>query len=324
MTMHRAGSDYYYHSNRLGSTYLLTDGTGGIVERYAYSPYGSPAVSNSAYVPSGSVSMVGNPYMFTGREFDGESGLYNYRARTYDPVQGRFKQLDPNGIGGGVGLYCYCANNPVANSDPLGLQCTASVCVSPVLGTAFGHSCIQVEWDAPFNVPHYALKPIQVPHARRCGSLIETWTTTELQNVVSGYTTEVRHVVYAIELTRGGGIPQGATVFGTGPAGAGPLGIIPRAWSIMERPGGCGGNCAPVQMMGNDPCTVVRSIINSAVAVGAAATGQQYFLWDGRGNWLGAAANTCNSVTWSILNGAGVAEPGAAPSLPGWGHPMQP
>ena len=112
----------YYHANRLGSTYLLTDGSGGIVERYAYSPYGSPAVSTSAYVPFGSVSMVGNPYMFTGREFDGECLLYNYRARTYDPVQGRFKQLDPVGHeGGDMNLYQYVGGCPTCRLDPSGL-----------------------------------------------------------------------------------------------------------------------------------------------------------------------------------------------------------
>jgi len=31
-------------------------------------------------------------YGFTGREFDGESGLYHYRARHYDPGAGRFLQ----------------------------------------------------------------------------------------------------------------------------------------------------------------------------------------------------------------------------------------
>ena len=84
--MNRAGSLYYYHANRLGSTTCSATAR-RIVERYAYSPYGTVAVSNSAYTSSGTVSSVGNPYLFTGRELDSESGLYNYRARKYDPVQ---------------------------------------------------------------------------------------------------------------------------------------------------------------------------------------------------------------------------------------------
>ena len=130
------GSLYYFHANRLGSTYLLTNGSGGIVERYAYSPYGSPAVSTSAYVSSGSVSTVGNTYMFTGREFDGESLLYNYRARTYDPVQGRFKQLDPIALSGRIDLYQYVSDSPVRFADPSGMKkCAIAFAPTPARDT---------------------------------------------------------------------------------------------------------------------------------------------------------------------------------------------
>lgn len=101
LTMHRGNTDHYYHANRLGSAYSLSNGTGGVLERYAYTPYGAVSVSDSAYGSAGTVSTVGNPYLFTAREFDTESALYHYRARTYDPVQGRFKQLDPIGFGAG-------------------------------------------------------------------------------------------------------------------------------------------------------------------------------------------------------------------------------
>ena len=121
ITMYRGSTDYYYHSNRLGSAYLLSNGTGGILERYSYTPYGVVTVSDSAYLSSGTVSTVGNPYLFTSREFDPESALYNYRARTYDPVQGRFKQLDPIGLVGGVNLYTYCQSRPTFWTDLLGL-----------------------------------------------------------------------------------------------------------------------------------------------------------------------------------------------------------
>jgi RHS repeat-associated protein len=35
-------------------------------------------------------SVVGNPFMFTGRRYDPETGLYYYRARYYAPYIGRF------------------------------------------------------------------------------------------------------------------------------------------------------------------------------------------------------------------------------------------
>jgi RHS repeat-associated protein len=42
------------------------------------------------------VSEVGNPYMFTGRNYDSETGLYYYRARYYKPAIGRFLQVSVN------------------------------------------------------------------------------------------------------------------------------------------------------------------------------------------------------------------------------------
>jgi RHS repeat-associated protein len=67
---------------------------------------------------------VGNPYLFTGREYDPETGLYFYRARTYDPATGRFLQRDPLGYVGGLGLHAYTANSPTSHSDPDGRERT--------------------------------------------------------------------------------------------------------------------------------------------------------------------------------------------------------
>ncbi len=58
---------------------------------------------------------------YTGREWDKETGLYYYRARYYDPMEGRFVSKDPIGYGGGINFYAYVQNNPINHIDPRGL-----------------------------------------------------------------------------------------------------------------------------------------------------------------------------------------------------------
>jgi hypothetical protein len=46
----------------------------------------------------------------------------SYRARYYDPENGRFVSEDPVRFGGGVNFYRYAGNNPTNFVDPLGLN----------------------------------------------------------------------------------------------------------------------------------------------------------------------------------------------------------
>jgi RHS repeat-associated protein len=63
-----------------------------------------------------------NRFMFTGREYDKETGLYYYRARYYNPQIGRFLQTDPVGYGAGMNMYAYCGNSPAGLCDPFGCE----------------------------------------------------------------------------------------------------------------------------------------------------------------------------------------------------------
>ena len=49
-----------------------------------------------------------------------ETGLYYYRARYYDPMDGRFISKDPIGFKGGINLYNYTDSNPVNRTEPTG------------------------------------------------------------------------------------------------------------------------------------------------------------------------------------------------------------
>jgi len=63
-----------------------------------------------------------NPFQYTARESDPETGLYYYRARYYDPAAGRFTGEDPIGFDAGVNFFAYLRNIPTNWTDPFGLR----------------------------------------------------------------------------------------------------------------------------------------------------------------------------------------------------------
>jgi len=112
LAMERSGQYYYYHQDGLGSITAITDQSRTVVQRYSYSVFGQPRPTTN----------FRNSYQYTGREYDKETGLYYYRLRYYDPMEGRFISKDPIGFeGGDVNLFGYVQNNPINATDPIGL-----------------------------------------------------------------------------------------------------------------------------------------------------------------------------------------------------------
>jgi RHS repeat-associated protein len=109
------GGTFVYHADGLGSIATLTDNSGTPAQTYTYDSFGQ-IVDQTGSAP--------NPYTYTARELDPETGLFYYRRRYYDPSLGVFLQTDPV-----LGLmtrptslhpYAYVLNNPTTLTDPNG------------------------------------------------------------------------------------------------------------------------------------------------------------------------------------------------------------
>jgi RHS repeat-associated protein len=103
----------YYEQDGLGSVTSLSNSAGALANTYTYDTYGKLTASSGT---------IANPFQFTGREFDAETGLRFYRFRYFDSTVGRFVSEDPIGFDGGINFYRYVQNNPALLIDPFGLS----------------------------------------------------------------------------------------------------------------------------------------------------------------------------------------------------------
>jgi RHS repeat-associated protein len=106
----------YYFSDHLGTTHVVTNSSGTILDDSDFYPFGGErAVTSSS----------GNAYKFTGKERDTESGLDNFGARYYASTTGRFLSPDDTKYASLAdpqtwNLYSYVSNHPLTMTDPTG------------------------------------------------------------------------------------------------------------------------------------------------------------------------------------------------------------
>jgi RHS repeat-associated protein len=132
------GSKNYYHNDHLGSTSVLTNQAGALVEETTYDPWGE--------VKSGGTK---SKFQYTGQEKDAETGLNYYNFRYYDPHIRRFTQPDdiiqdpynPQDLN----QYAYVRNNPLRYTDPTGHSPAALASVFAG-ATVIGFSMVGVEF----------------------------------------------------------------------------------------------------------------------------------------------------------------------------------
>ena len=104
---------HYYLKDHQGNNRVVINQSGTVEETNHYYPFG------------GVFGTTGNtqPYKYNGKEFDNKKGLnwYDYGARHYDAVLGRFITVDAlYDKHFKVSPYVYCGNEPVGRIDPDG------------------------------------------------------------------------------------------------------------------------------------------------------------------------------------------------------------
>jgi RHS repeat-associated protein len=156
------GNWFYYAQDHEGSVTHLLDGrstpssqTGTVIERYLYDAFGAPTFLDASGNPlNPNCTAYNNRFLFTGREYAAtyrgiyvqSFQFYEYRARAYNPILGRFMSEDPKlfvrrpGLGASsadwtfaahpdeaeFNLFRYCGNDPVDFTDPMGLDTMAN------------------------------------------------------------------------------------------------------------------------------------------------------------------------------------------------------
>ena len=99
----------FYHPDHLGSSSVMTDRSGAVIRRASYFPWGQDRGVDGTFTPK---------LQFNFKEKD-ESGFYDYGARLYSPVTGRWLSPD-NTLADGLNRYSYARNNPWSRVDPTG------------------------------------------------------------------------------------------------------------------------------------------------------------------------------------------------------------
>lgn len=122
----------FFHTDHLGSSGYVTDGTGAVTEHLEYFAFGETWVEERA-------GQADTPYQYTGKELDSETGLNYHGARYYNPRTQLWASADPalpeyldTKLAGGISeprnlaAYTYAHNNPLKLVDPTGRAPQAS------------------------------------------------------------------------------------------------------------------------------------------------------------------------------------------------------
>jgi RHS repeat-associated protein len=115
----RGGNTSFYLQDAQNNVRTLTDASGTLTDKYNYTAFGTVTHQSGSNT---------NPYLFADQQLDTTTGLYDMRARYYDPGTGRFLNRDTAEIHVSdpveINRYLYTADNPV--NGAVGEPCDGS------------------------------------------------------------------------------------------------------------------------------------------------------------------------------------------------------
>ncbi len=113
------------HDHQGSVVALLDPASGNPVEVYRYTAFGEENCFVKGSTGDWTHTLSINPWRFSSKRYDPESGLINFGRRYFDPKVGRWATPDPKGYDEGPNLYAYLCNRPLTFYDLYGLQVTS-------------------------------------------------------------------------------------------------------------------------------------------------------------------------------------------------------
>lgn len=159
------------NGNSFNYEYWLTDHLGNNRVSFDQSDGGQVSKEQDDYYAFGSeishqINSLQNYYLYNGKELQQELGQYDYGARFYDPVIGRWTSVDPAAdMSQSTSPYAFCVNNPLLFRDEFGLDTGRVHHLSQVTITA--QKIVKQTIDLtlyltkPFPFPRYNLREPQ-------------------------------------------------------------------------------------------------------------------------------------------------------------------
>jgi RHS repeat-associated protein len=128
---HAASATHFVGVDGNGNVTALVKTDGSVTARYEYSPFGESIRTTG---PAATL----NPFRWSTKFTDEESGLIYYGYRYYSPTLGRWIGRDPIEEQGGRNLYGFCFNNPNLYVDPFGDETLTGVLTGTAIGAGLG------------------------------------------------------------------------------------------------------------------------------------------------------------------------------------------